>query len=97
MENTLTTDYTSVQRDSTITIFGDDSRIITVADNISYTDSEDVNSSTYEGVDYFYGIGWKPSANLSLDLIGMFDLGGVELLTTDWLKSLKLSATINVY
>jgi hypothetical protein len=60
-------------------------------------DGEYTSSSTYQDVNYTYGLGWKPSKNLSIDLLGMFDLSGVELLSTDWLRSLKLSATINVY
>ncbi len=60
-------------------------------------DEEYTSSSTYTDVIYSYGLGWKPSPNLSLDLIGMFDVSGVELLSTDWLRSLKLSATINIY
>lgn len=96
-EVTRTINTTSVQRDSTITVPGVGTPTVTVGSGISYADSENHNSSTYENVDYFYGVGWKPSPNLSLDLIGMFDFYGVELLSTDWLRSLKLSATINVY
>lgn len=96
-EITSIIDVTSVQRDSTITVLGDGSSTIVVDNAINYSDLENTNSGTYQNVDYFYGIGWKPSKNLSLDLLGMFDASGVELLSTDWLRSLKLSATINVY
>jgi hypothetical protein len=53
--------------------------------------------TTNQDVYYSYGLGWKPSPNLSLDLVGMFDATGVELLSSDWIRSLKLSATINIY
>jgi len=96
-ETTYTTDITSVQRDSTITVLGDGSSSTTVASSIDYADNEHNEYETHQSVDYVYGLGWKPSPNLSLDLIGMFDVSGVELLSTDWLRSLKLSATINIY
>ncbi len=96
MEQTYITDYTSVGRDSTTTENGDGSSSSSVTGNINYTDSENKSSTTYQNVNYVYGLGWKPSKNLSLDFVGMFDLPGAELLSTDWLRSLKLSATINV-
>lgn len=64
---------------------------------ISEENYEVTQSETYQDVYYTYGLGWKPSPNLSLDLIGLFDASGVELLSTDWVRSLKLSATINIY
>ncbi len=96
-EMTYTTDITSVQRDSTTTVWGDGSSSTTVASSINYTDNEHTEYETQQSVDYVYGLGWKPSPNLSLDLIGMFDLDNTELLSTDWLASLRLSATINIY
>lgn len=91
------TDITSAQRDSTITVLGDGSSTETLGDAITYANWENKASQTEQDVYYSYGLGWKPSENLSLDLVGMFDATGVELLSTDWLSSLKLSATINIY
>lgn len=95
-EETYITEFTSVQRDTTRIERGDGSSSTSVTGNINYTDSENTSSTTFQNVNYVYGIGWKPSKNLSLDFVGMFDLPGAELLSTDWLRSLKLSATINV-
>ena len=71
----------------------------TTINGTSTTDNDyDVTSRiTNQDVYYSYGLGWKPSPNLSLDLVGMFDATGVELLSSDWIRSLKLSATINIY
>jgi hypothetical protein len=76
---------------------GTGTQVRTFDTSMADPDGEYTSSSTYQDVNYTYGLGWKPSKNLSIDLLGMFDATGVELLSTDWLKSLKLSATINVY
>ncbi len=65
--------------------------------NVTYEERKVTSSATSQNVYYSYGLGWKPSPNLSLDLLGMFDATNVELLSTDWIRSLKLSATINIY
>jgi hypothetical protein len=90
-------DEATIQPDSVTTVYGDNSSTTTVDPSASYTDYEYTDGTTYQGVDFVYGLGWKPSPNLSLDLVGMFDAGSTELLSTDWFKSLKLSATINIY
>ncbi|MEJ2567294.1 MAG: hypothetical protein P8Z50_00205, partial [candidate division WOR-3 bacterium] len=95
------TEYTEEIVTDTISVYertveyGDGSEVNTYGTNITYEDGKVTSSTTYQSVYYSYGLGWKPSKNLSLDLIGMFDASGVELLSTDWLRSLKLSATIN--
>jgi len=76
---------------------GDGSDVETYGTDITYEDGKVVTSTTDQDVYYSYGLGWKPSPNLSLDLLGMFDATNVELLSTDWIRSLKLSATINIY
>lgn len=96
-EMTMTTTVDSITPYTRLEERGDGSSTETIADQIYYEDMDINNSTTSQTVDYVYGLGWKPSPNLSLDLIGMFDFNGVELLSTDWLKTLKLSATINVY
>lgn len=83
---------------SSVTARGDGSSSTSYLTSSTLADNEtNTSSSTYQYVDYVYGLGWKPSPNLSLDLIGMFDFSGVELLSTDWLQSLRLSATLNIY
>jgi hypothetical protein len=90
-------DETSIQPDSTTTVYGDGFSVTTVDPDVDYTDSEVTNGTTWQNVDFIYGLGWKPTPNLSLDLIGMFDLNNTELLSTEFFQSLRLSATINVY
>jgi hypothetical protein len=80
-----------------ITIRGDGSRTTATGSSTIDNDYESTDRVTNQDVYYSYGLGWKPSPNLSLDLLGIFDATGVELLSTDWLRSLKLSATINIY
>jgi hypothetical protein len=90
-------DEASIQRDSVRVEHGDGTVFAFLDTDIDYTDEETTITYTTQTVDFVYGLGWKPSPNLSLDLLGMFDLGGAEFLSTDWFKSLRLSATINVY
>jgi len=78
-------------------VYGTGSSSTTLGTTTTDTDYDVSESFTEQDVYYSYGLGWKPSPNLSLDLIGMFDATNVELLSTDWLRSLKLSATINIY
>ncbi len=78
-------------------VYGDGTSITTTGTSATDNDMEMTDGSTTQDVYYSYGLGWKPSPNLSLDLVGMFDATNVELLSTDWLRSLKLSATINIY
>ncbi|MCK4526699.1 hypothetical protein KAW18_04955 [candidate division WOR-3 bacterium] len=66
---------------------------------ITYSDVEYQSTKENDYVEnssasFAYGLGWKPAENLSIDLIGMFDASGTELLSTDWFQSLKLSATV---
>jgi len=77
--------------------YGNGAEVESYGTNVTYEDGKVTSGGTSQAVYYTYGLGWKPSKNLSLDLIGMFDASGVELLSTDWLRSLKLSATINIY
>ena len=76
---------------------GDGSETTVIGTSTTDTDYDRSTITTNQDVFYSYGLGWKPSPNLSLDLVGMFDATGVELLSSDWIRSLKLSATINIY
>ncbi len=111
MTYSIDVDEASIQPDSVTTVYGSGPNPPPIVDtDVDYTDSEVTNGSTWQNVDFVYGLGWKPSPNLSLDLVGMFDApfggpaiisaasdGSVELLSTGWFKSLRLSATINIY
>lgn len=45
---------------------------------------------------FSYGIGWHPNNNISIDFITMFDMSGT-ILDLDWIRSLRVSATIKLY
>jgi len=78
-------------------VYGNGAEETILGTTMNDIDTEVTKRTTSQNVFYSYGLGWKPSPNLSLDLIGMFDATNVELFSTDWLRSLKLSATLNIY
>jgi len=97
MEMTEASAVDSVHLYERLVTYGNGTTDRTFDTSMADPDREYTSSSTSHDVYYTYGLGWKPSKNLSLDLLGMFDVSGVELLSTDWLRSLRLSATINIY
>lgn len=86
-------DVGEVQREISTIIYGDGDTTITYSD-VEYQSTKENDYYEYSSVSFAYGLGWKPAENLSIDLIGMFDASGTELLSTDWFQSLKLSATV---
>jgi hypothetical protein len=92
---TYTQDVVEIERNVTTTIYGDGDTTVTYDNNIEYYDGKESGYYHYQDVWFAYGLGWKPSPNLSLDLLTMFDIYDTELLSTEWLKSLKLSATVS--
>ncbi len=83
-----------VQREVHTITYGDGTTTTTYED-VEYESTKENDYSENQTVNFAYGLGWKPSDNLSIDLLGMFDVSGVELLSTDWFQSLKLSATVS--
>ena len=57
-----------------------------------------LESTSYKRVasttDFSYGLGYKASKNLQIDLLSMFEDTGSELWSTDFLRSLRLSFTL---
>ena len=72
---------------------GDGTTTVTYSD-VEYASYKENEYREYQTVDFAYGLGWKPSDNVGIDLLGMFDITGTELLSTDWFRSLKISAFI---
>ncbi len=92
---TYTEDVVEIERDVITIIYGNGDTTVTYDDNVEYYDSKESEYYHYQNVWFAYGLGWKPSPNLSLDLLTMFDINDTELLSTEWLQSLKLSATVS--
>ncbi len=80
---------------TTETVYGDDSVDIDIEDNTYSSTSEQTNRS-YSTTDYYYGLGFRPTDNLQIDLLGF--LGGYgdeeDLLDSDFYKQLRLSFTL---
>ncbi len=80
---------------TTETVYGDGSVDINIDDNTYDSTSEQTNS-TNSSTNYYYGLGFRPTDNLQIDLLGFF--GGVgdetDLLNADFYKQLRLSFTL---
>ncbi len=90
-----TSEVEDIERGTTTIITGDGDTTVTYYD-VGYDSYEDRSFYDYQTVDFAYGLGWKPSPNLSIDLLGMFRINNTELLSTELLQSLRLSATVSV-
>ena len=88
-----TTKVNSVDREVNTYITGDGDTTVTYQD-IEFSSHKENTYSELQTVDFSYGLGWKPSENLRIDLIGMFDLPNTDVISTNWFRSLKLSATV---
>ncbi len=78
---------------TTETIYGDDTVDVMIEDNTYDSTSEHTNS-TNSLTNYYYGLGFRPTDNLQIDLLGF--LGGYEedMLDADFYKQLRLSFTL---
>ena len=75
------------------TNYGDGSVDIDIEDN-TYSSTSEQTNSTHSSTNYYYGLGFRPTDNLQIDLLGF--LGGAEddLLNADFYKQLRLSFTL---
>ena len=68
---------------------------IDIEDN-TYSSSSEQTKTTFSQTDYYYGLGFRPTDNLQIDLLGF--LGGYgdeeDLLDADFYKQLRLSFTL---
>jgi len=80
---------------TTETVHGDGSVDIDIEDNTYYSSSTQTKSAG-SLTDYYYGLGFRPTDNLQIDLLGF--LGGYgdeeDLLDSDFYKQLRLSFTL---
>ena len=80
---------------TTETVYGDGSVDINIDDN-TYDSTSEQTISTNSSTNYYYGLGFRPTDNLQIDLLGFF--GGVgdenDLLNADFYKQLRLSFTL---
>ncbi|MEL6823950.1 MAG: hypothetical protein AAFP70_19515, partial [Calditrichota bacterium] len=81
---------------TTITEFEDGNITSQVFDSELQTTLEknnDVNSSS----NFFYGLGYEPTENLQLDLLGFLGTGDqLEIIDSEFYRSLRLSFTIKL-
>ena len=80
---------------TTETVYGDGSVDINIDDN-TYDSTSEQTINTNSSTNYYYGLGFRPTDNLQIDLLGFF--GGVgdenDLLNADFYKQLRLSFTL---
>lgn len=80
---------------TTETVSGDGSVDIDIEDN-TYDSSSIQTKSAGSLTDYYYGLGFRPTDNLQIDLLGILGESGDEenLLDADFYKQLRLSFTL---
>jgi len=83
-----------VIRETTTIIYGESDTTVTYQD-IEFSSTESEHYTEVQKNAFAYGLGWKPSENLSIDFLGMFDLADTEVFSSNWFRSLKLSAVVS--
>ena len=80
---------------TTETTYGDGTVDVVTEDNTYDSTSEQTNS-TNSSTNYYYGMGFRPTDNLQIDLLGFLGSPGEEenLLDADFYKQLRLSFTL---
>ncbi|MEA2096546.1 MAG: hypothetical protein U9P73_07630 [Candidatus Cloacimonadota bacterium] len=80
---------------TTETVYGDGSVDINIDDN-TYESTSEQTISTNSSTNYYYGLGFRPTDNLQIDLLGFLGDPGDEddLLDADFYKQLRLSFTL---
>ncbi|MCK9584541.1 MAG: hypothetical protein M0R69_06490 [Candidatus Cloacimonetes bacterium] len=68
---------------------------ISYDDNEYLIDSEN-RLSRSSSTTYCYGIGYKPSQNLQIDIMGIFDSSDTDLWNTDFFRNLRLAFSIRL-
>ncbi len=77
----------------TETVLGDGTTDVVIEDNIYESTSEHRNSA-YSDTDFYYGLGFQPTARLQIDLLGYFGSAGNSLLDAEFYRNLRLSFTL---
>lgn len=80
---------------TTETVYGDGSVDIDIEDN-TYDSTNEQTNSTDSSTNYYYGLGFRPTDNLQIDLLGFLGNPGDEddLFDADFYKQLRLSFTL---
>ncbi|MCF7858371.1 MAG: hypothetical protein K9N07_03470 [Candidatus Cloacimonetes bacterium] len=80
---------------TTETIYGDGTVEIEIEDN-TYNSTSEQTQTTSSLTDYYYGLGFRPTQNLQIDLLGFLgsSSGETDLFSADFYKQLRLSFTI---
>ena len=80
---------------TTETTYGDGSVDVEIEDN-TYDSTSMQRNSTNSSTNYYYGLGFRPTDNLQIDLLGFLGSPGEEenLLDADFYKQLRLSFTL---
>ena len=80
---------------TTETNYGDDTVVVEIEDN-TYDSTSMQRNSTNSSTNYYYGLGFRPTDNLQIDLLGFLGDPGDEedLLDADFYKQLRLSFTL---
>jgi len=76
---------------TTITEFGDGTENVVINDNFYDSTSEHTKTTT-SNTDYFYGLGFKPTSKLQIDLLGFLETDYATL--QDFVQGLKVSFTL---
>ncbi len=80
---------------TTETIYGDSTFYVDIED-YTYDSTSEQTKSTNSSTNYYYGLGFRPTDNLQIDLLGF--LGGIgdenDLFNADFYKQLRLSFTL---
>ncbi len=78
---------------TTLTEYGDGAVDVEIEDNIYESTSEHRNSA-FSDTDFYYGLGFKPTDRLQIDLLGYFGSAGNSLLDANFYRNLRLSFTL---
>ncbi|MCB5264851.1 MAG: hypothetical protein PHT37_07715 [Candidatus Cloacimonetes bacterium] len=68
---------------------------ITYADNDYVIESKNQVTRS-SSTSYCYGIGYKPSSNLQIDIMGVFDSSDTDLWNTDFFRNLRLAFSLRL-
>ncbi len=78
----------------TETVLGDGTPPVVVIEDNIYESTSEHNSSAYSDTDFYYGLGFQPTARLQIDLLGYFGSAGNSLLDAEFYRNLRLSFTL---
>jgi hypothetical protein len=75
------------------TEYDDGTETLTVSDNLYGSSKEEIHN-TLSNTNFYYGMGYSPTANLQIDMIYIF-AGGFDFIDSDFFQDLRISITLN--